>query len=296
LSLPGKDVIELGAGCGLVGITAAALGARSVTLTDILNQQSHLAKNIDLNRAMWEKSCCDVNYGVLYFGDSEVGSIPGTGESDRQRKTFEVVLAADIGYDLSLHEPIYRTLVSLLQPLVDNCNMPTGEIYEALNTPRLQSQGIALLAEEVRWSDVHQWYIDCLVGPSEVEHDDYCSQVHMRSLCGGVSCSDGNCDDSCSNQTEVCQVSGSVRNHPPASRMIQKHSTYLTGKAEIASDEVHSLDGVNCRTDKLSTKKSASKKNAIHLVMLTSELIEKNVCANSSSPSSACIEIAAASH
>jgi hypothetical protein len=225
----------------------------------------------------------------MYFGDCEVRSISGTGESDRPRKSFEVVLGADIGYDLSLHEPIYRTLVSLL---LDNCNEPIGETCEALSFPSLPSQGIALLTEEVRWSDVHQWYIECLVRQRDVEDDDRGSQVRMRNLCDGVSCSDGNGDCSCSRNEDVCQVSCAAMKHRPASRMIQKYATYLSRNPAMPSDEVRILDGGNCRLD-ARTKTSAKKKNPIHLMALISELIEKADNGANECPSPTRVEIAA---
>lgn len=147
--------------------------------------------------------------------------------------------------------------------------MPTGE---ALNFSRPPSQGIALLAEEVRWSDVHQWYIDSLVRRDDVDDDDHTSQVYTKNLSSGVSCSDDNCDYSRS--TEFNPTSDGIAKHLSAFRMIQKDSIFLTGKFEIASSEIRNLDGDNRRICELSTETPAIKRNAIHLLTLISEYVE----------------------
>jgi Lysine methyltransferase len=179
--ITGKDVVEIGSGCGLVGITAAVLGARSVTLTDIFAQQPHLDRNIEINRPLWEGFCTKVESGVLQFGDIRVSNRSVTSkfhESAESEINFDVVLGADIGYDLSLHEPIARTVSYLLRPdtvaYSDNCsNSLVCEISESeLKSSRPSDSRTALLMEEIRWHDIHRWYIETLLTQGFDPSDD----------------------------------------------------------------------------------------------------------------------------
>ena len=168
----GKDVVEIGSGCGLVGITAAVLGARSVTLTDIPAQQLHIERNIEINRPHWEGRCARVESGILQFGDtrvSKLSSLSGYQENSEIGCNFQVVLGADIGYDLSLHEPIARTLSFLLnskrKPHSVACSNDIIRGTEDHNRKiSLHSEDtIAILVEEIRWHDIHRWYIETLL-------------------------------------------------------------------------------------------------------------------------------------
>lgn len=95
LQLEGKSVLELGAGAaGLPGLTAAALGAAQVLLTDIGPLLPWLLQNVEAN-GFGDR----VQVKELVWG-SEVN---GVGE-------FDFVLMSDVFFDQEMMEGLGRTL------------------------------------------------------------------------------------------------------------------------------------------------------------------------------------------
>ncbi|KAJ6342249.1 hypothetical protein OIU78_010223 [Salix suchowensis] len=102
LDLRNKSVIELGAGAGLPGLTAALLGASRVLLTDIAPLLPGLAKNVEANELEDR-----VEVRELVWGSDE--SLSRIGESRR----FDVVLMSDVFFDIEHMASLGRTLKML---------------------------------------------------------------------------------------------------------------------------------------------------------------------------------------
>lgn len=128
-----KRCLELGSGLGLVGLTAAALGASKVVFTDLESQTRIILANINFNRRSVE--ACECIVATHIFGDCCGASYLA------ETHQVEVVLGSDIGYDLSLLELL-------------NASTQTFATFPLFN--------MALLAEEVRWNDVYTWYKESL--------------------------------------------------------------------------------------------------------------------------------------
>ena len=96
--------IEIGAGVGLVGIAATALGSDSVTITDLPDELVAIQRSVDVNEEEVRKK---IEVRSLHFGniDEMRAAI-----SSIHPKTRIVILASDIVYWESLFVPIAETL------------------------------------------------------------------------------------------------------------------------------------------------------------------------------------------
>lgn len=120
-----------------------------MTLTDLNVQEEVVQDNIALNRDSFEGCGCIVRFRPLPFGDSLDRSLI-EGNISSQYYPIDVILGADIGYDISLHQPIVETLKSL-----------TAE-DAMLDSNTYHYERIILLAEEIRWKDIFCWYKDTI--------------------------------------------------------------------------------------------------------------------------------------
>jgi predicted nicotinamide N-methyase len=94
----GKRCLELGSGCGLVGMALAVLGAASVLLTDRPEMIPILRRHVDRNSK--SLSTCKISCDTLVWG----------AEEEQARPPFEVIVAADTIYDIDLVAPFISAL------------------------------------------------------------------------------------------------------------------------------------------------------------------------------------------
>lgn len=94
-------VVELGSGCGLVALTAAALGAR-VTATERRASMQTLQRSLSRNRIQIPVSAAVLEWGVS--GSSGGNDLP----------MADLVLASDLTFSDELHQQLAVTLVELM--------------------------------------------------------------------------------------------------------------------------------------------------------------------------------------
>jgi hypothetical protein len=107
----GRDVIELGAGCGLCGLVAASLGARTAVLTD--EYPELLGRNIALNCKLWAAREA-AGSPIASSGELEWGVAKSVAPFARK---FDTMLGSEITQlGRGLHAPLLETIRSVLRP------------------------------------------------------------------------------------------------------------------------------------------------------------------------------------
>eukprot|EP00416_Gambierdiscus_australes_P043287 CAMPEP_0171101066 /NCGR_PEP_ID=MMETSP0766_2-20121228/53885_1 /TAXON_ID=439317 /ORGANISM="Gambierdiscus australes, Strain CAWD 149" /LENGTH=308 /DNA_ID=CAMNT_0011561023 /DNA_START=136 /DNA_END=1062 /DNA_ORIENTATION=+ len=120
--IEGRRVLELGAGRGIVGLSASLLGARRVTLTDLEYCLETLQEGVLLNGLAGESCAHDasalregpnvssISVAELDWSEPEKFFLRRDGE-----KAYDVVLAADVVWLLELVEPLVRTFRTICE-------------------------------------------------------------------------------------------------------------------------------------------------------------------------------------
>ena len=173
-ALAGQDVLELGAGCGLVGLVAAHFAPRSVTLTDnepevldILRRNlRHAAPGVDAR-------CADLDWGSARAHAALAAASGG-------RERWRVILAADVVYWRESIAPLCATLAALLAPGDGRCYL--GYFERATSNTAALERAIAeagLAFERVPGADI---LLDADRADAGLERDLMC--VYVIRLAG----------------------------------------------------------------------------------------------------------------
>ena len=110
-SVAGKRVLELGAGTGIVGLAAAALGAASVCATDLASQLPLLRRNVAANGVA---PSCNVEVEELCWSENWQHAYPRLAER-AAAGAFDWVVASDCVYGTASARPFAALVLALLR-------------------------------------------------------------------------------------------------------------------------------------------------------------------------------------
>jgi len=119
IDVRGMRVLELGAGLGLSGITAALLGAREVVFTDGNEDLSLLRKNIEIAREAMTSSLVVAPSDLPMMDARQLlwGEDGASVESELMRtEGFDLIIAADVIYEPRFIRPLLQTMYNLSSP------------------------------------------------------------------------------------------------------------------------------------------------------------------------------------
>lgn len=96
------NILELGSGTGIVGISAAVTLAANVTVTDLPHVLENLNFNADANAQVVARFGGEVHVAPLRWGESDDVALLG--------RNVDMVIASDVVYHDHLYEPLLETL------------------------------------------------------------------------------------------------------------------------------------------------------------------------------------------
>jgi len=133
IGLAGRSVLELGAGCGLPGLTAWAAGAGRVCLTDVPENLPRLAECVSLNSAA-------ASVAVLDW----TAPLP----LELSSTSWDIILASDCVFWPTLFEPLLSVLGALCPANV----APAPRIFLAMTDRLGRVQAFAAAARAAGWA------------------------------------------------------------------------------------------------------------------------------------------------
>lgn len=171
-----RSVLELGAGTGLAGITAALDLRTTVWCTDLPDIVPNLERNVAANADSLKERNAEVRCGVLDWNDPRRIKVPGTDtemEVEDSDSKFRIVLAADVLYEPQHPEQVASVVSLWLQRTPDARFLaalpkrPSSEKDWNVFKKALVNRGLSLTdeGEDIGYED---WFIYEDEAPAEV--------------------------------------------------------------------------------------------------------------------------------
>ena len=178
LHLSGLQVLELGAGTGLVGLSAAAIWKTSVVLTDLGPIVPGLAKNIKANEQLLTEIGANATCGTLDWNEPSHLVVHSTAQDENPRifsstnDKATIILAADTTYDDEHPRMLSETILTWLKkgsesraiiayPLRVAYLDAIRELWERLEAGGLRAIEEGKAETEDEWDDEnqHEWSV-----------------------------------------------------------------------------------------------------------------------------------------
>lgn len=161
-------ILEIGAGTGLVGLTAAKLFSKKTILTDLPGIVPGLRTNVDLNAQVLGEVSKFVHCGSLDWITPQVLTLESGEQLDASRSKATIILAADTIYDEDHPELLANTILTWL------ARTPTARVIFTYSLrvayldyirdmwERLENAGLVAEQEGQEQGDTKEWDDECL--------------------------------------------------------------------------------------------------------------------------------------
>jgi predicted nicotinamide N-methyase len=121
---PLGKTLEVGSGCGMLGLVLAASGlCKKVVMTETQDVMANLIKNVEFNTTLPNKACSSKKISVrqlrwdaykedIQHCQSDVGADTNTktGSTDLDPHTFDTIIGTDVIFSTQLVKPLLKTL------------------------------------------------------------------------------------------------------------------------------------------------------------------------------------------